>query len=86
MSSSNEGISVSKAEENENKRSRCSSYANGVKTNVESSGGASVTENKYVTKMKSLTNRLVQAHEFDSEVDEEWVTYMNSRGWLDDQI
>lgn len=73
MSYSNKGISISKAEENKNKGVGSSYSAYDVKTNVGPSGGTSVTRKKYVTKMKSLTKRHVQVHEYHSEANEDCV-------------
>lgn len=74
MSSSNKGIIINKAKENKNNGVGSSFFANFVKTNAGPSGGTSIIEKKYVTKMKSLTNRLVQAHEvLKQEADKDWV-------------
>lgn len=35
--------------------------------------------------MKSLKNKHVQTHEFDPEADEDWVAFMNSRRWAEDE-
>lgn len=91
--SSNKWISISKfidrfieAGRNKNKGVGSISSANGVERCVGSSGGAYMTGKKCLTKMKSLNKRLVQVHESALEAYEDWVTFMNSRGWTEDQI
>lgn len=46
--------------------------------------GASMTWKKSLTKMKSLNKRLVQTHDSNSNVDEDWVTLIESDGWSED--
>lgn len=52
----------------------------------EPSVGAFMTGKKYVTKMKSLKKSYVKKHDSNSDADEDWLTFMNSRGWTEDQI
>lgn len=46
--------------------------------------GPSVGES--VTKMKSLSKKFMQKHDSNSNVNENWVTFINSRGWTGDKI
>lgn len=69
------------AENNKNKGVSPSSYEKGVEAHVGSSGGSSLIGKKFVTNMKTLKKRIVKTHESDSKVDEDWVTFMNLRGW-----
>lgn len=47
---------------------------------VGTSVGKSMTGKKSVTKMKSLRRKHVQASDFDSDVDEDWVRFLESGG------
>ncbi|KAI5386805.1 hypothetical protein KIW84_073087 [Lathyrus oleraceus] len=49
-----------------------------VGTNVGLFFGASMTGKKLVTKMNSLKNKHVQTNDFDSDADEDWVTFTES--------
>lgn len=47
-----------------------------VETHVRLLVGASMAGKKYVTKMKSLKKKHVHTHDFDSDVDEDCVTFI----------
>lgn len=88
MKPSNKGIYIMKdidrfheAEEINNKGIDSTSYANKGSVHGASSVGASLVGKKFVTKIKVLKKLHVQSNESDSEVDEDYVTFLDSGGW-----
>lgn len=82
MRSSTKGININKAidifpqaEKNKTKGVCSTSSTNVVDTHGGPSVGTSVTRKTFVTKMKTLKKKLVQ--ESDSDVDEDWVTFVD---------
>lgn len=45
-----------------------------------------VSGKTYETKMKSLKKRHVQSHDYNSDVNEDWVTFLKSVGWTRDEV
>lgn len=51
-----------------------------VETHAGPSVGASMTGKKYMSKMKSLKRKHVEASDSDSDADEDWVTFLSLGG------
>lgn len=73
-----------KAKEKNNKKVGSSSHASVEGPHGGPSSGTTITRKTSVIKMNIMKKNRVQ--DSDSDADDDWVTFMNARGWTKDQI